>query len=141
MDCELILTDGVPKEVKVLSPADLPSCKPQDIPDEAIQTFNEILRARWNGAEAIIMDEELILAWKSKGLSSKAWWIREMDTRARLVGWKVARRQCRPIGPVSLLAVFPEPPPPFCFVISKKKNFNYSLTKIDTSNVYDPSED
>ena len=121
MDYELVLTDGLPKEVQVLSPADLPSCQPQDIPDEAIKTFNEILSVRWNGAEAIIMDEELFLAWKARRLQSKPWWIREIETRARSVGWKVARRQCRPIGPISLGVAIPEPAPPFCFVISKKK--------------------
>lgn len=121
MDCELILTDKPPKEVEVLSPADFPSCKPQDIPDEAIHTFNAILRARWNGAEAIIMDEELFLTWKARKLQSKPWWIREMQTLAQAAGWKVKRRVCRPIGPVALGVAIPEPAPPFCLVISKKE--------------------
>lgn len=79
--------------VTVLSPNEMIEQWQLALPDEVIEAFNEMLIKHFNGADAKILEKDLLAAVKKKGVSQQQVedqrWLQQTRQLYEEQGWKV----------------------------------------------------
>jgi len=80
-------------DIRPITPLQATEDYEKDLPNEVVEAFNELIRERYDGSQAIIYQEEVINRMSAKGLSRAEVFTRgwlNVENMYRKVGWKVS---------------------------------------------------
>lgn len=83
-------------DVTVIGPEDMVKQWQQALPDEVVETFNDLLAQNFDGRFAIVREDDLLAALKEKGLNAKEVqeqrWLHQTYQLYKEAGWKADHR-------------------------------------------------